>query len=420
MRRVAAVATVFSPAAPIDQYKLFAGRTQQVRDVLSSVAQRGTHVILFGERGVGKTSLANVLAELLSGEDVQSLNSGTVNCDGTDDFPGIWRKAFRELTIFSEEPGEAGFNSAPKIREESMRDLLPPGELTPDDIRYHLDQVPQPVMIILDEIDRIPDRDTTRLLADTIKTLSDHSVDATLVLVGVADSVDQLVEQHQSVERALRQVRLPRMSEEELYEILDKGLSELVMTIEPRARDRIARLSEGLPTYTHLLALEAAQRAIIDDRNEVSMSDVDAAIRTAVENSQQSIRSTYHSAVSSPQKENLYSRVLLACALAPADFMGFFSAADVRGPMSEIMGKPYEIPAFSRHLNDFAEDRGPVLQKIGTARRFRFRFLNPMMQPFVIMHGLANQVISETQLRRLQDMDKANADDAKHGVQPEA
>src|SRR6266513_631954 len=101
------------------------------------------------------------------------------------------------------------------------------------------------------------------LLNDTIKTLSDHSVDATLIFVGVADSVDQLISEHQSVERALRQIRMPRMSVEELYEILDKGSVELGMTFAPAARERVARLSEGLPTYTHLLALEAVQRAII-------------------------------------------------------------------------------------------------------------------------------------------------------------
>jgi hypothetical protein len=53
------------------------------------------------------------------------------------------------------------------------------------------------------------------------------------------------------------------------------------------------------------------------------------------------------------------------------------------------MGKPYDIPAYSRHLNlnDFSDTRGPVLQKTGSPRRYRFRFINPMMQPFVLMRG---------------------------------
>jgi len=39
--------------------------------------------------------------------------------------------------------------------------------------------------------------------------------------------------------------------------------------------------------------------------------------------------------------------------------------------MSAIKGKPYDIPAFARHLNAFTEStRGAVLQKAGEPRRF--------------------------------------------------
>jgi energy-coupling factor transporter ATP-binding protein EcfA2 len=393
---IALSAQVFSPAAPIDQYRLFAGRVRQVREVLTAASQRGMHVILFGERGVGKTSLANILSELILVDGVRSLNSGTVNCDASDDFNSLWRKIFRELTVYSESQDAPGVDA-------STMDRLLSDTVTPDDIRFLLDRIPQPVMIVLDEIDRLAKPDVTTLLADTIKTLSDHSVDATLVFVGVADSVDDLIAEHQSVERALRQIRMPRMSLDELYEILDKGVNELEMTIDEGARDRIARLSEGLPTYTHLLALEAVQRAIIDDRTKVMIPDVEAAVKEAVENSQQSIRSVYHKAVSSPRRDNLFGHVLVACALAPTDFMGFFTAADVREPMTAIKKKRYEIPAFSRHLNDFTEpQRGPILQKFGTARKFRFRFINPMMQPYVILHGLANGLVDEQTVQRLQ------------------
>jgi Cdc6-like AAA superfamily ATPase len=396
LRRYAQVGQVFSPAAPIDQYRLFAGRTQQVRDVVSAVIQRGMHVILFGERGVGKTSLANVLGEVLLdlGDEVQSLNSSTVNCDASDTFTTIWRKVGRELEVFTQDPEGM-------IERGTFADWIG-DDPVPDDIRYALDRIPHPVMIVIDEIDRITDLRTTTLMADTIKTLSDHSVDATVVLVGVADSVDQLIAEHLSVERALRQVRMPRMSQAELVEVLDKGLGELQMTIETEARDRIARLSEGLPTYTHLMALEATQRAVLDDRFEVRGADVEAAIRAAVNDSQQSIRSLYHTATHSPRKDNLFGRVLLACALAPTDFMGWFTAGDVREPMTEIMGKEYDIPAFSRHLNDFTRKRGPVLQQSGDPRRYRYRFINPMMQPFVILHGLAMGIVSENLVTGLQ------------------
>ena len=96
-------------------------------------------------------------------------------------------------------------------------------------------------MIIIDEMDRIGNKEeTTTLLADTIKTLSDHSIDSTLILVGVADSVNELIHEHKSTERALAQIHMPRMSDPELFEILKKALVPAQMTIEDEARNKIA------------------------------------------------------------------------------------------------------------------------------------------------------------------------------------
>jgi hypothetical protein len=114
-----------------------------------------------------------------------------------------------------------------------------------------------------------------------------------------------------------------------------------------------------------------------------------------VEQAQQSIVSGYVQATTS-RRGNLYSQVLTACALAEKDALGYFASSDVRDPMSGIMGKHYDIPAFSQHLNDFCEnDRGPILEKSGYPRRYRFRFCNPLMEPYVIMSGISKGLITK-------------------------
>jgi Cdc6-like AAA superfamily ATPase len=251
------------------------------------------------------------------------------------------------------------------------------------------------IIIILDEVDRIKDKKTLSSLADTIKTLSDNAVAATMILVGVADSVDGLIAEHRSIERALVQVRMPRMSEKELAEILAKGGQKLQLKISVDSTRRICKLSQGLPHYTHLLALHAAQSAIVSDCSEITPAHVHAAIQQSVNQAQQSIANSYHQATQS-SRGNLYAEVLLACALAPVDELGYFSSVDVRQPLSRVMKRKYEIAAFSRHLTEFCRpEHGPVLQKTGHRRRYRYRFLNPLMQPYVVMKGIAEGLITE-------------------------
>jgi Cdc6-like AAA superfamily ATPase len=371
---------------------LFAGRQSQINDVINAVMRPGQHVILYGERGVGKTSLAKVLIEILSEAGQHFLNSGTINCDGTDTFTSLWKKVFRELLIETESQ-RVGFGEESHRKVISLVDWVPE-EATPDDIRYALNRMSGNIIISLDELDRIKQKEVTTLLADTLKNLSDHNVQVTLILVGVADVVDDLIAEHRSVERALVQVQMPRMSGAELRQIIERGLEQAEMTIQEDAKDKITHLSQGLPHYTHLLALHAAQHAINRGSIHVTDADVREATKIAVEKSH-SLLSAYNKATSSPQK-SLYHQVLSACALAPTDELGYFSAAAVAKPLSAIMGRSYDVPSFARHLTDFAsDDRGGVLTKTGKARRYRYRFENPLMQPFVIIHGLSTGLLSE-------------------------
>jgi hypothetical protein len=290
-------------------------------------------------------------------------------------------------------------------------------EMTPETVRLAFQDLPQETLIVLDEIDRIEDEAALNQLADTVKTLSDHSVRVTLVLVGVADSVVQLIGDHQSIERPLTQVHMPRMTQKELVEIVDKGLTKIGMTISPSARVRIARLSEGLPHYTHLLSLYAAQRAISDDRDAIEDADVTDAIRLAVDKAQHSIRATYQTATRSAYANALFEKILLACALAPKDELGCFNSGAIRDPLFAITGRKYEIPAFAKHLKEFTETpRGRVLQKTGEQRKWFYRFENPLLQPFVMLRGISKGLITESAVATLQGDEPPTVPDDATGL----
>jgi Cdc6-like AAA superfamily ATPase len=388
---------VFTPAAPIDDRELFAGRTDQVRKVLDAVNQKGQHAIIFGDRGVGKTSLANVLASFLPSGGY--MVTRRINCDKGDSYDSVWLKVFEEIqhSQVAQVSGFAGHGHSPRV--DAKADII-----SPDVVRRQLEAWSKnslPILII-DEFDRV-DASYRAIFADTIKTLSDNAVPATVVLVGVADSVDQLIAEHESIQRALVQIKMPRMSKDEVKEIVNK-MSNLGMTIEAEAVDRIAVLAQGLPHYAHLLSLHAARAALDEISLHVDLRILDLAIRNAIEAAQQSIRSAWHQAIVSARKDNLFGDVLLSCALARSDDMGTFAAQDVRAPMKVVTGKPYEIPAFAQHLNEFSEARrGNILKKQGENRRFRYRFTNPLMPPFVIMKGFSDKKVTTEVLKQLAD-----------------
>jgi hypothetical protein len=189
---------------------------------------------------------------------------------------------------------------------------------------------------------------------------------------------------------------MPRMSTAETEQIVLKGLERLQMTVTKEALAEIVRLSQGLPYVTHMLSLYSARAALDDKLLTISVSAVQAGIQKALDLWQASIKAAYYGATRSHQPDHLYKEVLLACALADVDDKGFFTAAAVRGPLRVVAERPdLDIPNFSRHLKEMSEERrGCILLREGEARRLRYRFVNPLMRPYVIMRGVADGLLT--------------------------
>lgn len=384
--------STFTPSAPVSTASLFSGRTTQISTIIDAIAQVGQHAIIYGERGVGKTSLANVISAFLP-EEVLTVR---LNCDSSTSFEDLFRNVLSEIKLQTSRPG-LGFGASEKTFTESLDAYIDSSRrIEPNALRALFSQFADVMRIVItiDELDRIEDTEAKKLIADTIKNFSDYNVNVTFVLVGVADSVSGLIAGHQSIERALVQVQMPRMVTDELNDIITKGLEKLGMTIENSARKRIVGLSQGLPHYTHLLTLEAVKNAIMAGREHIDLTDAEAATTVAINKVEQSVRDAYHKATNSP-RGNLFQQVLLACAMANTDTMGYFAAGDVRIPLKKILKRDVSISAFAKHQKGFCDPgRGPVLTQTGFPRRYRYRFVDPMMAPFVIMDGLAKGLIS--------------------------
>ena len=117
-------------------------------------------------------------------------------------------------------------------------------------------------------------------MADTIKLLSDRGTRATIVLVGVADSLADLIEAHESVGRNLAEVYVPLMSEDELRDIVTQGWTDSELEFDATATAKIARLARGYPNYAHLLGVNVGQRS--PSRRPATISRIQISVRQSL------------------------------------------------------------------------------------------------------------------------------------------
>lgn len=390
----------FKPSQPINREDLFSGRRFQTVEVLDAINQNGQHVVLHGERGVGKTSLANMITYKLHcpGRFVMTPH---INCGSTSTIDDLWTAVFADMRFRAERAQVALPRPVLTILQDIESGIRV--NVTPELLRDVFQKLSEKMVsvIILDEFDVLTKQETRQRIAETIKSFSDRNVPATIVIIGVAENVESLIADHRSIDRCLIQVRMPRMSRDEIEGIVVEALGGLDMEIDRSPLHEVSRLAKGLPHYAHLLGLHAGRRAVSQGSRKIKQEVMTTAVKSAISRAQVQIQNAYIKATTSTKKNALYREVLTACALADADEWGYFAPSDVRPPLEMILGRPYAIAAFARHLNTFCEpNHGPSLIKADIPNRPRFRFENALMEPFVLMKGLDDGLISEEHLHK--------------------
>ena len=389
------LAKAFTPTQPVSLPDLLSGRLELLFHLQIDINTPGQHVLLYGDRGVGKTSVARVLAVLSQEDEPRGRRSILVSCDSTDTYGSIWRKVFQEVLLVQRQLGFAQqetWNIAGRFDPEDTIE-------SPNDLRLLINSLPNPAVVIIDEFDRIQDCDTRLLMTDTLKLFADTGTNCSVVLVGVARSIEDVIGAHASISRNLDYVQVDPMRPEELAEIVTKGFGKVGLEVEPGLDFRVAQMSQGYPHYTHLLALWAGHQTIQRGGDFVSQDDLRNAIPYSIRNAAGGIRIEYDLATDSSQPNNLFKEVLLACAMAEKDVRGRFALRMVREPLQRILNRKIEPVSYQRHLAAFSEpERGTTLVKTGRRRHFRWHFANPQLIPFVLLQGINDGLISDEHL----------------------
>ncbi|ESW80773.1 MULTISPECIES: hypothetical protein [unclassified Mesorhizobium] len=250
--------------------------------------------------------------------------------------------------------------------------------------------------------------------ADTIKYLSDYNINCTVIIVGVAESLGDLVRNHESLRRLLTCIPLQRMRDDEFSELIESRLDRASLEIEGPAKLKILRLSRGLPFYVHTIAKLGCLAAARSASRRIGVAQVNAAIEQVIDE----LRQTFCDGVTNMlagSRGSIFPEVVLASALADADDDGYFSAKSVAAPLSRMLRRQMKPASFQRHLADLASDeRGRLLVRRGQPGSHRFRFRDALTQPYVIMDSLCRGLIDEAEALR-----RPGIDITAHATAPE-
>ncbi|MCZ0933506.1 MAG: AAA family ATPase [Oligoflexia bacterium] len=375
--------SVFVPSAPIEVKDIFSGRNKQIQSCLDALFQKGRHVVLYGDRGIGKTSFANIIKLILLHDHCVV----KLNCDSQDTFESLWKKVFNRIFVtYRQKQQPIGLSSKEHNVDEriSLSSLvMENGELKLNFLENGLKLAPEKLIVIFDEFDRLGESFNQMQFVDQIKNISDNYSGITLVFVGVAENVNNLIGKHPSIERNLKQIHLPAMTYEELKNICITGLQKAEMKMEDDVIEQIVKFSCGFPHFVHLLCFNSCKSAVFEQKEEVDKRHLNLAVQQSVDETSESLREAYQKATLAT-KDNIFPQVLWACSRVPEDENGTFQANDLVGILSDILEKQIQIQGFSYHLGKLcSKERGNILVSVGPSNRKRYKFKVPLMKAFV-------------------------------------
>jgi hypothetical protein len=347
----AAIETVFTPGAPIGERSRLVGRDRDVAAVEQVLGEPGRHLLLIGDPGVGRTSLALACAasrtvryhQVGLGESFDLLLGRLLHPDDTKTPEGSVAERVWQLA-----------------------------ERVPD----------RALVLIIDDVQQATPAALDEGLVPLLRALSDAGAATKVILTARWD----LPYPAAFTRVGLRLVALPveRLDPEALVEIVSRGGSACGLTYAPDLARRIALDADGMPGLAHALALGAGRSAQQRGGRRVTMGrDYLPALTAVVQSLGPQLQGEYEAIANRPAETQRYAHLLWAGAVSPE---ATFDLDTLERGISRIAGRELSRQAFTKHL-------GTLLQQ-GVFSRIReghYRFASPVLRLYVRLKLRAEQ-----------------------------
>ena len=364
-RRKLALRDALGASQPVIGRESFAGRHDALAQLIAAIEQQRVHVVIYGERGIGKTSLAHVFAETAREARYLVLYG---SCGTEAKFDSMFSSfAARIPRLYH----KSVLPNSPEAERGDHFDTMLADHFGPRELAELLaDVTGTRVIIILDEYDRVLDPNFRRDVAELIKNLSDRAARVQLVLTGVAQNLDELIGYAPSIRRNIVGLPMRPLTPGEVREVIGIGEAAAELRYSDEAVAMITNMAGGSPYLVRLLSHQAGLAALSEKRSVVSDTHGRAAVERVLTDWNASLPRRVQASLGRDEARSQWP-LLIAAARAGSSADGYFGVDDVCTEMAGVQ----QAALVERELKRFSQPHDLLeLHDIQGEIRFRFRY----------------------------------------------
>lgn len=394
--------TLVFPSHPIDSIQHLLGRTVELDTIGKALYATGRHIFIYGDRGVGKSSLAATAANQYQSADSKYID---ISCSPESTLTNVVANIAYQATNTSRLKSTtknktqslnlkyfsliSNESSSIKNFHDEIHTISDAVELLKEVSKFHSDKP----IIVVDEFDRIESEKERNLFADLLKQLGDKKVGIKFIFTGVAKSLRELLGAHQSASRQLESIELPKLNWNARWDIALSAAREFDISIPKDIYIRIAALSDGYPYYVHLITEKLLWQAF-DDNDvvvQIKKEHFHSALTDVIQSIAAELRQPYEAAIN--QRSEHYEEVLWAT--ADSEYLQR-SLKDMYSSYQFIMRQidyksPLDNQKFAQHIRNLKKPlNGEIL--VSEARQGMYSYREKMLRGYVRIQAEAHGI----------------------------
>ncbi|MDB4224955.1 ATP-binding protein, partial [Granulosicoccus sp.] len=312
-----------SASAPIKSIEHLKGREIQSQKIERALRSPGRSVFIFGDRGVGKTSLAQTSAYRYNSSDDEPT---LISVDNASTFYSVIHDLINRIAGHRPDllKSKTKLKASAKFQNlgfDLMNEIETGKIPVPKSINeavalveYFFQSEDLESVVVIDEFERLKGIGEKALFADFIKQIGDQNLGLKFIFCGVASSLDELLASHHSCFRYMETVALERLGWTARAEIINAAAAAFNLRIDERLVWKISAISDGFPYYVHIVC-EKLFWSIYDHKDTIGKCTeemLELAVNEAVSSIDTTLKLTYENATRKYRDD--YQEILWAAA----------------------------------------------------------------------------------------------------------